>query len=98
MKSQFSQNYDVDNRSDQAEVGMPGADRIKSTFNGAGMRDPNEGVDNSAGARYLKQYIERKKETDPFTSRVDRMNEGRFVVSGPGSSVYSFRNPFRASK
>lgn len=98
MSSQFSQNYEVDNRSDQAEVGMPGSSRIKTTFNNAGLRDPNEGVDNNSGIRYLKKYIERQREEDSFTRAADRQTEGRFIVSGPGSSVYGFRNSFRPSK
>lgn len=98
MKSQFTQDYDVDNRSDQTEVGMPGSARIKGTFNNAGLRDPNEGVDNAAGARYLKRYIERKRNEDSFTSAADQATEGRFIVAGPGNSIYGFRNSFRASK
>jgi hypothetical protein len=98
MKSQFSQNYDIDNRRDETEVNMSGAGAVRARFNNVGLRDPNEGFDNTPGAYHLKKYIERKRDSTSFTSAADRATEGRFIVSGPGSEVYGFRNAFRPSK
>ena len=81
----FQQTYDVDNRSDQTQAEIPGSGPIKAT-------------DNDSGKRYLKRYIEEKQRVEGITNASDESTEGRFVVAGPGNSIYGFRNGFRASK
>jgi hypothetical protein len=53
-------------------------------------------VDNTSGTRFLNDYLENRREFLKVPK--DRSQEDRFTIAGPGDSIYSFRNSFRASK
>ena len=55
-------------------------------------------VDNAAGNAFLTTYINRMREERKPDYGSDLVNEDRFVVNGPGSASYSFRNAFRATQ
>jgi len=55
-------------------------------------------VDNEVGKAFVKSYINRRRNKEKPNISDERRADDRFVVSGPGSSSYSFKNSFRASK
>lgn len=55
-------------------------------------------VDNTAGRAFLTTYINRMKEERKPQYGSDLATEDKFVVQGPGSASYSFRNAFRATQ
>jgi hypothetical protein len=54
-------------------------------------------VDNSAGKRFLKNYINKSKEVGRPDTTEQRSEDDRFIMSGPGDQTYAFKNAFRAS-
>jgi len=57
-----------------------------------------ESVDNSAGLAFVTSYINRMREEQKPQYGSDLGQEDRFIVQGPGSANYSFRNAFRATQ
>ena len=55
-------------------------------------------IDNSAGKAFLNSYINRMREEQKPDYGSDLNNEDKFIVNGPGSTSYSFRNAFRATQ
>jgi hypothetical protein len=55
-------------------------------------------VDNDAGKAFLATYINRMREEQKPQYGSDLATEDKFVVNGPGSASYSFRNGFRAKQ
>lgn len=53
-------------------------------------------VDNEEGKRFLERYIEQRRELSKPVA--DQQPEDKFILSGPGDTLYGFRNAFRASK
>jgi hypothetical protein len=64
----------------------------------ARYRGLKQSVDNAAGLKFVKSYIQRHKNQTQPEITADRATENRFLMSGPGDAVYGFRNPFQASK
>jgi hypothetical protein len=52
--------------------------------------------DNSAAKRFLQRYISRSRQIRDSVE--DQQPENKFIMSGPGDTVYGFRNSFRASR
>ena len=55
-------------------------------------------VDNAPGKAFAKSYIARGRNARKADITAQRQEDDRFVVAGPGQSLYSFKNSFRASK
>jgi hypothetical protein len=55
-------------------------------------------LDNEAGKAFVNSYINRMREEQKPEYGSDRGTEDKFVVNGPGSASYSFRNAFRAKQ
>lgn len=55
-----------------------------------------DAIDNKTGMDFLKDYLTARR--DYLNPPQDTAPEDRFVVAGPGDSIYSFGNNFRASK
>ena len=55
-------------------------------------------VDNAPGKAFAKSYITRGRNARKADITSQRQADDRFVVAGPGQSLYSFKNSFRASK
>jgi hypothetical protein len=53
-------------------------------------------VDNTAGKRFVKDYINKHKATQRSDITEQRSGDNRFVMSGPGDQTYGFKNAFRA--
>ena len=82
MQDNLSQTYDVDSRYDQGKMPPIVVDRI----------------DNTRGKDFVKRYLkERVQQNEPNITE-QRREDDRFVVAGPGDSLYSFHNPFRAKQ
>ena len=64
----------------------------------ARYRGLKRAVDNNAGLKFVQGYLQRHKNQDQFNVAEERTNENRFLMAGPGDSVYGFRNSFQASK
>lgn len=57
-----------------------------------------ESADNSSGLAFVTSYINRMREEAKPGYSLDLGREDRFIVQGPGSANYSFRNAFRATQ
>lgn len=55
-------------------------------------------ADNTAGKAFVDKYINRKREENHPNMAAERQTEDRYIVSGPGSSQYRFRNAFRTTQ
>lgn len=55
-------------------------------------------VDNEAGKAFLATYVNRMREEQKPGYGSDLGTEDKFIVNGPGSASYSFRNGFRAKQ
>ena len=55
-------------------------------------------VDNTPGKAFAKSYIARGRNAQEADTTSQRREDDRFVVAGPGQSLYSFKIAFRASK
>jgi hypothetical protein len=55
-------------------------------------------ADNEAGKAFVKSYLNRRRNTNKTDITAQRQEDDRFVVAGPGQSLYSFKNSFRPSK
>jgi hypothetical protein len=53
-------------------------------------------VDNTAGKRFLKNYIDKRKAAGRADITEQRSGDDRFIMSGPGDQTYGFKNAFRA--
>jgi hypothetical protein len=53
--------------------------------------------DNTAGKRFVKEYINKRKEGNRPDTAEQRSEDNRFIMSGPGDQTYGFKNAFRAS-
>ena len=53
-------------------------------------------VDNTAGTRFVKNYISKRKEAARSDITEQRAEDNRFIMSGPGDQTYAFKNAFRA--
>ena len=53
--------------------------------------------DNTAGKRFVKEYINKRKERNRPDTAEQRSGDNRFIMSGPGDQTYGFKNAFRAS-
>jgi len=73
--------------------------QLSQTYNVDGRYTAGKNsVDNAAGKAFLTTYINRMREEQKPDYGSDLVNEDRFVVNGPGSASYSFRNAFRAKQ
>jgi len=54
-------------------------------------------VDNTAGKRFLKNYIDKRKVVGRADITEQRSGDDRFIMSGPGDQTYGFKNGFRAA-
>lgn len=73
--------------------------QLSQTYNVDGRYTAGKNsVDNAAGNAFLTTYINRMREEQKPDYGSDLVNEDRFVVNGPGSASYSFRNAFRATQ
>jgi len=73
--------------------------QLSQTYNVDGRYTAGKNsVDNTAGNAFLTTYINRMREEQKPDYGSDLVNEDRFVVNGPGSASYSFRNAFRATQ
>lgn len=54
--------------------------------------------DNDAGKAFVNSYIQRRQEEGAVNNSAEKQTEDRFIVVGPGSANYSFRNAFRAKQ
>jgi len=73
--------------------------QLSQTYNVDGRYTAGKNsVDNAAGKAFLTTYINRMREEQKPDYGSDLVNEDRFVVNGPGSASYSFRNAFRATQ
>ena len=66
---------------------------VDSRYRGLGSA-----VDNAPGKAFAKSYIARGRNASKADVASQRQEDNRFVVAGPGQSLYSFKNSFRASK
>lgn len=60
-------------------------------------------TDNLAGRRFVAEYLGMLRQQFLDASKhtpagQELLNEDRFTVAGPGDSIYSFRNGFRATQ
>lgn len=55
-------------------------------------------LDNDPGKAFVASYIRKGKAESQPNVTLQRQGDDRFVASGPGDTVYSFKNGFRASK
>lgn len=55
-------------------------------------------VDNTAAQAFLTTYTNRMREEQKPQYGSDLATEDKFIVQGPGSASYSFRNAFRATQ
>jgi hypothetical protein len=53
--------------------------------------------DNTAGKRFVKEYINKRKAGNRSDTAEQRSEDNRFVMSGPGDQTYGFKNGFRAA-
>ncbi len=73
--------------------------QLSQTYNVDARYTAGKGaLDNSAGKAFLNSYISRMREEQKPGYGSDLGNEDRFIVNGPGSASYSFRNSFRATQ
>lgn len=55
-------------------------------------------VDNEAGQKFLAAYTKKKKAASRSTLTAERQEDNRFIVSGPGDTLYSFKNAYGAPR
>jgi hypothetical protein len=55
-------------------------------------------VDNNVGKAFVSRYISRMREEKKPEITADRREDNRFVIDGPGSTSYTFKNGFRAKQ
>ncbi len=55
-------------------------------------------LDNAAGKAFVSTFISRMREEQKPGYASDLGTEDKFVVNGPGSASYTFRNAFRAKQ
>lgn len=55
-------------------------------------------LDNDAGKAFVATFINRMREEQKPGYGSDLGTEDKFIVNGPGSASYSFRNAFRAKQ
>jgi hypothetical protein len=53
--------------------------------------------DNTAGKRFVKDYINKRKAGNRVNTAEQRGEDNRFVMSGPGDQTYGFKNGFRTA-
>lgn len=53
-------------------------------------------ADNSSAKRFLERFLNKRRAQADLGS--DQQPEDKFIMAGPGDTVYGFRNAFRASK
>jgi hypothetical protein len=53
--------------------------------------------DNTAGKRFVKEYINKRKAGNRVNTAEQRGEDNRVVMSGPGDQTYGFKNGFRAA-
>ena len=57
-----------------------------------------DAVDNEQGKRAAAKAVAQRRVAQRSTVAEDRREDGRFIVSGPGDSTYSFRNAYGAPR
>jgi len=73
--------------------------QLSQTYNVDGRYTAGKNaVHNEAGKAFLATYINRMREAQRPQYGSDLATEDKFVVQGPGSASYSFRNAFRATQ
>lgn len=73
--------------------------QLSQTYNVDGRYTAGkDSVDNAAGKAFLTTYINRMREEQKPGYSSDLATEDKFIVNGPGSASYSFRNAFRAKQ
>ena len=73
--------------------------QLSQTYNVDGRYTAGkDSVDNAAGKAFLATYINRMREEQKPGYGSDLATEDRFIMNGPGSSNYGFRNAFRAKQ
>lgn len=54
--------------------------------------------DNTRALKFLEDFVARKRAEQEPQYKLDQATENKFVVQGPGSANYTFRNSFRAKQ
>ena len=54
--------------------------------------------DNDSGRQFLDRFISMRSDAQRPSLTADRKGEGRFLMSGPGDAMYSFKNAYAASR
>jgi hypothetical protein len=52
--------------------------------------------DNTAGKRFVKEYINKRRTGSRPDIAEQRSEDNRFIMNGPGDQTYGFKNAFRA--
>ena len=61
-------------------------------------RNVKNASDNNSGKQFLDRFIAMRLAAQRPSLTADRQGEDRFLMSGPGDSTYSFKNPYAASR
>ena len=57
-------------------------------------RGVKRAVDNSTQRDFLSKFIEKHRQAQGTNLTEDRKEDDRFVVSGPGDNMYTFKNAY----
>jgi hypothetical protein len=57
-------------------------------------RGVKRAVDNTSSRNFLNRYIERHRQDQQPNYSQEAKEDGRFVVSGPGNNLYTFKNAY----
>jgi hypothetical protein len=55
-------------------------------------------IDSPAQRDFLSRFIERHKQAQGTNLTEDRKEDDRFVVSGPGNNMYTFKNAYGSER
>jgi len=73
--------------------------QLSQNYNVDGRYSAGKGsADDDSGKAFVASYIKRLREEQNAGITEERKSDNRFIVSGPGDEIHTFRNAFRPSK